>query len=82
MPNFGGRSPLASFGNIFDEIASGSLANLQWLGLSGNQIGDAGMTELSRAIASGSLPALQYAFMSGNPGSDAPIKEALARRKQ
>ena len=36
---------------IYDKIASGSLARLMVLGLNGNQIGDVGMTELSRAIA-------------------------------
>ena len=43
---------------IFDEIASGSLGALQELHLDHNQIGDAGMTHVSRAIASGALGAL------------------------
>jgi len=56
-------------------IASGSLQALQKLFLFNNQIGDAGMTEFSRAIASGSLPKLETlsfgdAFGGNNIGDE------------
>ena len=42
----------------------------QRLNLSGNQIGDAGVTALAGACASGSLAQLSDLYLSGNPISD------------
>ena len=52
-----------------DAIARGALANLTYLGLGNNQIGDAGMSEFSRAIASGSLANLQFLGIT-NPSDE------------
>ena len=62
------------FGRLLPTIASGALANLTFLGLAGNQIGDAGMSEFSRAIASGSLGALKVLLLSNNQIGDDGMK--------
>ena len=56
------------------------LTNPTYLDLDDNQIGDAGMTDFSRAIASGSLPACNVIDVRGNPGNAASLKAACAER--
>ena len=55
--------------------ASGSMANLQMLWLSGNQIGDAGMSAFAGAIASGSLANLEQMSLFENQIGDAGMIE-------
>lgn len=61
--------------DMFDSIASGSMASLQWLYLSNNKIKDAGMSALAGAIASGSLGSLQWLFLNSNQIGDAGMAE-------
>ena len=65
-----------------DAIGSGSMANLQALNLSGNQIGDVGMTEFSRAIASGSMGVLKYLSLHQNQIGDAGMTGLRGRDSQ
>ena len=54
---------------------------LTHLNLSGNQIGNAGMTEFSHAVANGSLPKCNEILVTiGNPGNAAPLKAACEER--
>ena len=58
----------------------------QELYLSGNRIGDSGITALADVCAKGALPALEYApGLGGNPASDAAkqaVKDAFASRSK
>ena len=55
--------------------SSGSMANLQVLGLHSNQIGDPGMAALSKALGSGSLGNLTHLFLTDNQIGDAGMIE-------
>ena len=61
----------------------GALAELVYINLSNNQIGDDGMKALGDALKSskGALPSCKSIYLGGNRGSDAPVKAALAARK-
>jgi hypothetical protein len=52
----------------------GSLAELTWLNLGGNQISDPGMVSLSDAIASGSMANLNALFLGYNKIGDEGMK--------
>ena len=60
----------------------GSLANLKYLWLDTNQIGDEGMKAFSNAIGSGALAKCQNVSLRSNPGDEAPVNAALAARKK
>ena len=57
-------------------IGSGALPHLEVLGLSRNQIGDAGVQCLVAAVGSGALPKLVYLGVAGNPASQASQQAA------
>ena len=56
------------------------MPNLKTLGLSNNQIGEAGMVALASAVRGGALPSSEEIYLGDNPGSAAPVKEAAAQR--
>ena len=56
----------------------------QVLGLSGNQIGDAGLSALAEAVGKGALPKCTTIATSGNPASAEAkqgVKDAIASRQ-
>ncbi len=53
----------------------------QTLDLSGNKIGDAGVTALAEVIAEGAMPKLEGVRLAGNPGSSEPVDKALRERR-
>ena len=52
------------------QLAIGAMANLTYLDLGANQIGDVGMTALSSALVSGALPALAVLNLAANQIGD------------
>ena len=68
---------MAALAYVDANVANAPLADLR---LQFNQIGDAGMSEFSRAIASGSLPKLATVLVGVNPGNGMGVKEACSAR--
>ena len=62
--------------------ASGALAQLTFLNLGENQIGDSGIKALADAVSSGALASLERVVLDGNPGDSAPVNKALRERKK
>ena len=58
------------------------MCNTQYLRLSDNKIGDAGLTALAKAVESGALASLERVVLDGNPGDSAPVDKALRERKK
>ena len=64
--------------------ASGALAQLTYLDLRQNQIGDPGLTSLADACARGALPALRILDLFNNPASNEAkqaAKDAINNRQ-
>ena len=56
---------------------------MQYLDLSGNTIGDAGLTALAKVVESGALPKCTTIYTGGNPASaeaKQAVKDAIASR--
>ena len=58
------------------------MCHVQALGLSDNNIGDAGLAALAKAVESGALASLETIWLHENPGDSAPVHKALEERKK
>ena len=58
------------------------MCNTQYLSLSENKIGNAGLTALAKAVESGALASLETIWLHENLGDSAPVHKALEERKK